>query len=291
MVKAFDEAAFRRSRDSSRPSSRTEYGFHILQVLEARPAGDDIVRRGQGLPPRRLELERASEVAVTEAKRIRGKVTKASDIARVAAEEGLKVEEVLYSSADRLLNLGPSPAFATAVAGLTAGQVTDAGRHRARHGDRRLHRRPPARPAPLDEVRNDVKTDVLNERARQSALETARRIAAAGSLADGAKAAKLEVKSSATCGPGFNLSGVGAVPISRRACSPRARPSAPRVRRCRARAPSPTSSRGHEAFDPSRFAADKSGLKDQVLEQRRNEMLRGISTRCAPSTPSRSTSP
>jgi peptidyl-prolyl cis-trans isomerase D len=276
MVKPFDDAAFSTPPGQFAPVVQTEYGFHVLQVLEARPAGTTSFDEVKDSIRRRLELERAQERAASEAKRIRGKITKASDVARVAAEEGLKVEDALYSSDDRLLNLGPSPAFASAVPGLAAGQVSDPvgiARGTAIVGCTDVL--PPAL-RPLAEVKDRVKTDVLNERGRQAALDSARRIAAAGTLADGAKSAKLEVKPSGDLRPGFNLPGVGAVPdLEKVLFAAGTSVGAKGAAGSTAGAVAYVVTK-HEAFDPTRFTADKAGLRDQVLDQRRNEMLRGI---------------
>ena len=276
MVKPFDDAVFATAPGQLAPVVETEYGFHVLQVLEARPAGTTPFDEVKDSIRRRLELARAQDMSTAEAARLQAKIKTAADIERVAAEEGLKVEQALYSDADRLLNLGPSPAFTSAVAGLAAGKVTSPvgiARGTAIVGCTEIL---PPTLRPLAEVENDVKTDVLNERARQAALSTARRIAAAGTLATGAATAKLEVKSSGDVRPGFNLPGVGGVPELERelfSSSTAVGTTGAVVATGGAVAYAVTR---HDAFDATRFEADKAGLREQVLEQRRNEMLRGI---------------
>ena len=276
MVKPFEDAVFATAPGQFAPVVETEYGFHVVQVLEARPAGTTPFDEVKDSIRRRLELQRAQELATAEASRLQGKAKAASDLERVAAEEGLKVEQVLYSDEDRLLNLGPSPAFTSAVAALAAGQVSPPvaiARGTAIVGCTDVL---PPTLRPLAEVTDRVKTDILNERARLAALSTARRISAAATLAAGAATAKLEVKSSGDVRPGLNLPGVGGVPdLEKILFAPSTAVGAKGAVVTTGGALAYVVTR-HDTFDAARFEADKAGLRDQVLEQRRNEMLRGI---------------
>lgn len=276
MVKPFEDAVFGTAPGQFAPVVETQYGFHVIQVLEARAAGTTPFEEVKDSIRRRLELERAQELATSEAARLRGKIKAAADIAGVAAEEGLKVEQALYSDEDRLLDLGPSPAFTSAVASLTAGRVAEPvgiARGTAIVGCTEVV---PPTLRPLAEVVDRVKTDVINERARQAALSTARRISASSTLAAGAATAKLEVKSSGDVRPGFNLPGVGGAPeLEKLLFAPTTTVGAKGAVTVDSGALAYAVTR-HESFDAARFAADKAGLRDQVLEQRRSEMLRGI---------------
>jgi len=134
----------------------------------------------------------------------------------------------------------------------------------------------PAGTRPLAEVEQQVKQDVLSDRARQGALATARRVVAGGSLADGAKSAKLEVKKSGDLSAGGDLPGVGRVPELDAALF---RPGAAAGDKGVVAAPG--GAIAYEithaaAFEQAKFDAEKAALKSQLLQQRRDELVEGL---------------
>lgn len=276
MVKPFEEAVFGTSSGQFAPLVETEFGFHVIQVTDTRPAGTTPFDEVKDPIRKRLELQRAQDLALAQAQRIKGEVASPADLDAAASKAGLKVEERLVSADDRAADLGPSPEFASTVEGMQPGQVSSPlGVARGLAIVACVEIVPPA-VRPIGEVMDRVKSDVLNERGRQAALAAARRVASAATLEAGAKAVTLEVKKSGDLSPGAVLPGVG--------------PS-PELDAVLFGAGSAVGARGsiatqggaiayeitrHDAFDPSKFQADKATLRDQVLQQRRDQMTQGL---------------
>jgi parvulin-like peptidyl-prolyl isomerase len=225
---------------------------------------------------RRLTMQRAQDLASSEAQKFATDVKTAADLDAVAAKSGLAVEEHVVSPDDRGSELGASPEFTSAVSGLQPGQVTPplaVARGLAIVACTEIV---PAGARPLAEVEQQVKQDVLSDRARQAALLTARRVVAAGSLADGAKSAKLEVKKSGDLSAGGELPGVGRVPELDAALF---RPGAATGDKGVVAAPGGAIAyeiTNAAAFEQAKFDAEKAALRGQLLQQRREELAEGL---------------
>ncbi len=276
MVKPFDDAAFATPPGQLAPVVETEYGFHVLRVEEARAAGTTPLAEVKDAIRRRLELKRAQDLASAEAQRIASEIKKPEDLDAVATKAGLKIEERLVSSDDLASDLGPSPEFTGVVSSMQPGQVSSplgVARGLAVVACTEIV---PSAVRPLVEVESQVRKDLLNERGRQAAVLVARRIAAGSTLAEGAKPMKLDVKKSGDLSAGVDLPGVGRVPELDAALF-----GAGSTIGTKGSAAAPGGAIAyeitrHDAFDPKRFEADKAALRDQLLEERRNQLMRGL---------------
>jgi peptidyl-prolyl cis-trans isomerase D len=276
MVKPFEDAAFSTAPGQFCPIVETEYGFHVIQVEDARPAGATPLAEVADAIRRRLELQRAQDLAAAEAQRLSGEIKSSADLDAVAAKSGLKVEERLVSADDPGGDLGPSPEFIHAVGALPPGQVSaPLGVAKGLAIVACVEIVPPAA-RPLAEVTAQVTKDVLADRGQQAARIAARRVASAATLADGAKSMKLEVKKSGDLGAGDELPGIGKVP---------------ELAAVLFGAGSAVGTKGsivapggaiayeitkHDVFDPAKFAADKAALREQLLQQRRDQLAQGL---------------
>jgi peptidyl-prolyl cis-trans isomerase D len=276
MAKSLEDAAFATAPGQFAPIVEASYGVHIIQVEEAREAGTTPFEEVKANIRRRLELQKAQVLATAEAQRLAAEVKKPADLDAVAAKAGLKIEERLVPGEDGAIALGASPEFTSAVSSMTPGQVSPplgVARGLAIVACTEIV---PSGVLPLAEVSDRVKADVLAERGRQAALVAARRVAASTSLAEGAKPLKLEVKKSGDLSAGGDLPGVGHIPEldgvlfgATGAVGAKGSLLAPggaiayEVTR-------------HDAFDRSKFEAEKTALRDELIRQRRDQLARGL---------------
>jgi peptidyl-prolyl cis-trans isomerase D len=276
MVKPFEDAAFSTPAGEFAPVVETEFGFHVLQVEEARAAGSTPLDEVKDSIRRRLELQRAQDLAAAEAQRLAGQVKTPADLEAVAAKSSLKVEERLVSVEDQAADLGPSPEFSSAVLALQPGQVSPSLGIARGFGIVACTELVPSSVRPFAEVESQVMKDVLNDRGQQAARVLARRIAAGASLADGAKPLNLEVKKTGDLGALDALPGIGSVPElsavlfgSGGTVGTKGSAAAPggaiafEITR-------------HDAYDPAKFEAGKAALRSELLQQRRDQLAQGL---------------
>ena len=276
MVKAFEDAAFATPVGQYAPIVEADYGFHVIQVEEAHAAGVTPFDEVKDSLLRRLLLQRAQALATSEAQRLAGEIKKPADLDAVAAKSGLKIEEHLVTGDDSASDLGPSPEFTRAVLSMAPGQVSaplGVARGLAIAACTEIV---PSGVLPLAEVTSRVKKDLSSERGRQAALTTARRVAAGATLAEGAKPMKLEVKKSGDLGAGADLPGVGRVPELDAMLFGAGRAVGAKGALLAEDGAIAYEITRHDAFDAAKFEADKAALREELTQQRRNQLAQGL---------------
>jgi len=276
MVKPFDDAVFATTPGQFAPVVETEFGFHVIQVLESRPAGATPFDEVKESIRKRLGLQRAQDLAVAEADRLRTEIKTPADLDGAAAKAGLKVEERTLAPDDHPADLGPSPDFLSAVAALQPHQVSSPlGIARGFAIVACTEVVPPA-VQPQSEVMNRVTNDVIDARGKVAALAAARKILAAASLDAGAKAVKLEMKKSGDLTSGALLPNVGrSAELDAALFGPASHVGSRGVAATPGGAVVYEVTR-HDVFDPAKFESDKATLRDELLQQQRNQTTQGF---------------
>jgi peptidyl-prolyl cis-trans isomerase D len=197
-----EDAVFGTPAGEFAPVTETPFGYEVIQVTEARPAGVLPLEEVQDGIRRLLEQRGAQERVRSETERIRNEVASPEDLQAVASSEGLEVRERIVTRDERLGDLGPSPEFMDAVFSMAPGTVSSplgVARGMAVVVVDEIH--PPGL-ASFDEVKDRAKTDLLNDRSRSAAIESARRaLARRKNLEAVAKSLDAEVKKSGDLAP------------------------------------------------------------------------------------------
>jgi peptidyl-prolyl cis-trans isomerase D len=277
MVAAFDKAAFETPVGQFAPVMETEFGFHVLQVTDSRPAGVTPFEAMRDGIRRQIEYQRAQQLTQSEAQRIREAIASAKDLDAVAAKEGLKVQETVVTREELPRDLGPSPEFADTVLKLAPGSVSQpVGVAKGLAIVASTGTVPPAVP-PLAEIQDRVRTEMLNAREQDAALAEARRaLASHPDLASAAKALGEEVRSSGDLTPGRGLPGAGRAPdLDKAVFGPGTKVGDRGVVAASAGAVIYTVTK-RETFDRAAFESSKSDLRAELLSQRRAAVLQSI---------------
>jgi len=199
MVPEFDQAAFSLEPGKISDLVKSQYGYHIIKVVDKKPATTRPLSEVRQQIQDQLAYERAQAQAADLAQSLEKQVKSPSDLDRVAKERGLVVQESGFFARDEpILGLGPSPEAASRAFEMKQGEV--AGPVRSSRGfvfETLLARQDPYIPK-LDEVKERVRDEVTKQKARelskQKAAEVAARLKSAPDFEKAAKAAGYEAK-------------------------------------------------------------------------------------------------
>ena len=201
MVPEFDEVAFSLQPGQVSDLVKTQFGYHIIKVVDKKPATTRSLDEVRAQITDQLAWEKAQAQASTLAATLENEIKSPADLDKVAKTSGLKVEESGYFTREEpILGLGPSPQASAEAFDLNQGQVSGAVRTSRGFAFMTVVDKQAPRPSKLEEVKDRVKEDLIREKAKELARQKAAAVASAakgnGDLAKAAKAAGVEVKTS-----------------------------------------------------------------------------------------------
>jgi peptidyl-prolyl cis-trans isomerase D len=214
MVPEFEAAAFSLQPGQISDLVKSQYGFHIIKVVDKKPA---VTRTFDEVRPQieqQLKAQRTDQQLTTRANELAGRMDDPSDLDTVAREQGLMVtESEFFGREDPIPGLGVAPQVAAATFTLEDNAVS------APIPSPRgpvfvvvTEKREPRDPA-LDEVKDRVRTDAIRVRAtdlsRQRATAIAASLRSAANFAAAAKAQGFEAKDTDLIARGTPLPDIG----------------------------------------------------------------------------------
>ena len=212
MVKEFEDVAFSLAPGSISDLVKTQFGYHIIKVVDKKPATTrplDEVRQQIG---DQLAYERAQTQVNDLATRLAGGIKRPADLESTAKAQGIPVQESdFFAREEPVSGLGPVPEVATEAFLMKEGTI--AGPMRVARGQVffTLTGKQESRIPKLDEVKDRVRTDAAREKARAASRQRAQSLAAQfkTDFAAAARSAGLEIKTSELVARGAPLPEIG----------------------------------------------------------------------------------
>jgi peptidyl-prolyl cis-trans isomerase D len=214
MVPEFEAAAFAMKNGDISELVKTQFGFHIIKVVDNQP---EVVRPLEQVKTEivdQLRWQKAQQAAEAQAKTLASDAKTPADLERLARERNIEFRESgLFSTTDPIDALGPQPELATTMFGLKEGEVSKP--QRVARGwvvGTVTGRQEPYVPT-IDEVKDKVREDVVRDKAAGLAKERAAAIAAdlktAKDFAATAKKHGLDVKPTELIARGSAIPDIG----------------------------------------------------------------------------------
>jgi peptidyl-prolyl cis-trans isomerase D len=200
MVPEFEMAAFNAQPGTITDLVKSQFGFHIIKVVDKRPGSTTALDAVRPQIQDMLAQQRVDQQLGGQSRTLADRINAPADLDRVAKENGLTVvESGFFQRADPIPGLGAAPAVSAATFTLADNAVSDAlNTPRGPVFITVSGKRDPYIPK-LDEVKDRVREDVIRQRAtelsKQRAGEIATALKAAGNnFAAAAKTQGLEAK-------------------------------------------------------------------------------------------------
>ena len=116
-------AAFSTPPGEFAPVVKTDFGFHVIQVTDAREAGVRPFDEVREELLQSLTAQRSQERVAAEAERLHTELDGGADIATVAQREGLDLVDRFVTEGERLGDIGAAPDFITSVFAVEPGNI------------------------------------------------------------------------------------------------------------------------------------------------------------------------
>jgi peptidyl-prolyl cis-trans isomerase D len=199
MVPEFDAAVFAMQPGQISDLVKTQYGYHIIKLVDKKPATTRPYAQVQQQLHDQLAYQRAQAQAADLAQTLEKQIKSPGDLDKVGKAQGLAVQESGFFARDEpILGLGPAPEAANKAFDMKQGEV--AGPLRASRGfvfETMVAKQDPYVPK-VEEVKERVRDEVIKQKARDAskakAADIASKLKGAGDFEKAAKAAGLEAK-------------------------------------------------------------------------------------------------
>jgi peptidyl-prolyl cis-trans isomerase D len=214
MVPEFEAAAFSMKPGDISTLVKTQFGFHIIKLVDAQPEVVRPMAEVRGEIADQLRWQKAQTEAESIAKAVASSAKSLTDLERLAAERTLAVQETgFFLPTEPVGDFGMQPELAKSVFGLADGAVSTPQRVARGWVIATVTGRQDSYLPQLTEVRDRVREDVISEKAAQLAQQRASAIAAdlrgARDFAAAAAKAGLDVRTSELVARGAALPEIG----------------------------------------------------------------------------------
>jgi peptidyl-prolyl cis-trans isomerase D len=212
MVKEFDEVAFSLPPGKTSELVKTQFGYHIIKVVDKRPASTKTFADVKLQLEDQIKYEKAQAEAARVADEIAKEIRDPSDLDRVAKTRSLTVADSgLFARDEPLAGLGFAPGVAQEAFTLEQGKVSNMVRTQQGYAWITVVEIKPSGLPTLAEALDKVRDDVIRLKAVELAKTKAETMAAAAktNFAAAVKAAGVEVKSTELITRGTAFAEVG----------------------------------------------------------------------------------